>query len=114
MGALNAARRYQQRHQRQVAWDETHDDNAAYVVPPEALAALQYADTQTAVAAALNLLPPQCRIVFELSRYDEMPYQQIAETLAISPKTVENQMGKALRVLRKALAGTLRNLSILL
>ena len=52
----------------------------------EALAALHRADTETAVAAALALLPPQCRVVFELSRYEELSYQQIAETLEISPK----------------------------
>ncbi|MBO2009248.1 sigma-70 family RNA polymerase sigma factor [Hymenobacter negativus] len=107
--ALNAALRYQQRGQRQVAWEAA----PAEVVPtasPDALAALHHADTETAVAAALDLLPPQCRTVFELSRYEELSYQQIAETLEISPKTVENQMGKALRVLRGALAGALRNL----
>ena len=112
--ALNAALRYQQRGQRQVAWDEAPTEATASVVGPEALAALHHADTETAVAAALALLPPQCRVVFELSRYEELSYQQIAETLAISPKTVENQMGKALRVLRGALAGVVRNLYLVL
>lgn len=64
--------------------------------------------------AALNRLPPQCRTVFELSRYDELSYQQIAETLDISPKTVENQMGKALRILRRELSTVLKNLYSLL
>ena len=108
--ALNAALRHQQRDQRQVAWDAAPAAATAPAIAPEALAALHHADTQTAVAAALALLPPQCRVVFELSRYEELSYQQIADTLAISPKTVENQMGKALRVLRGALAGALRNL----
>ena len=112
--ALNAALRYQQRGQRQVAWEAAPAETVP-ITPPDALAALHHADTETAVAAALDLLPPQCRTVFELSRYEELSYQQIAETLEISPKTVENQMGKALRVLRGALAGALRNLySVLL
>ncbi len=113
--ALNAALRYVGRNKRQVAWDDAPAADTAPAVTPDALAALHHADTETAVAAALALLPPQCRVVFELSRYEELSYRQIAETLAISPKTVENQMGKALRVLRGALAGALRNLySVLL
>lgn len=113
--ALNAALRYAARDKKQVAWDDAPPAATAAAAAPDALAALHHADTETAVAAALALLPPQCRVVFELSRYEELSYQEIAETLAISPKTVENQMGKALRVLRGALAGAVRNLySVLL
>lgn len=112
--ALNAALRHAERGQRQVAWDAAPAEATAAAQPPAALEALHQADTEAAVAAALALLPSQCRVVFELSRYEEMSYQQIAEALSISPKTVENQVGKALRVLRGALAGTLRNLYSLL
>ena len=109
---LNAALRYRQRDQRQVAWDEA--PLTAAPTAPDALADLHAADTAAAVAAALALLPPQCRLIFELSRYEELSYQQIAEALALSPKTVENQMGKALRILRRELAGVLKNLYALL
>lgn len=53
---------------------------------------------------ALDLLPPQCRHVFELSRFEELKYREIADQLGISIKTVETQMGKALRLLRQQLA----------
>jgi len=109
---LNAAMRYQQRSQRQVAWDDASPATAP--VAPDPLADLHAAETADAVQAALAQLPPQCRVVFELSRYEEMSYQQIAEALEISPKTVENQMGKALRILRRELAGVLKNLYWLL
>jgi RNA polymerase sigma-70 factor, ECF subfamily len=49
---------------------------------------------------ALNNLPEQCRTVFQLSRFEELKYQQIADTLGISIKTVEAQMGKALKIMR--------------
>jgi RNA polymerase sigma-70 factor (ECF subfamily) len=49
---------------------------------------------------ALALLPPQCLVIFKLSRFGGLTYQQIASELGLSVKTVENQMGKALRILR--------------
>ncbi len=53
---------------------------------------------------ALDTLPPQCRHIFELSRFETLKYREIADQLGISIKTVETQMGKALRVLRVQLA----------
>ncbi|WP_345231947.1 RNA polymerase sigma-70 factor [Olivibacter ginsenosidimutans] len=53
---------------------------------------------------ALGLLPEKCRIIFQMSRFEELKYQEIADRLEISIKTVENQMGKALKILRFALA----------
>ena len=47
-------------------------------------------------------LPEKCRLIFKYSRNDGMPVKQIAEELSISPKTVENQLNKALKQLRLA------------
>ena len=55
------------------------------------------------IHAALNELPEQCRTIFQMSRFDELKYREIAEKLGISVKTVENQMGKALKLLRAKL-----------
>lgn len=52
---------------------------------------------------AIRALPDACRTVFILSRYEQMSYKQIAEKLNISVKTVENQMTKALKHLRRYL-----------
>ena len=52
---------------------------------------------------AMNDLPEQCRTIFQLSRFDELKYREIADTLGLSIKTVENQMGKALKILRSKL-----------
>lgn len=59
---------------------------------------------QQEIDQAIDSLPEKCRLVFVLSRYEEMSYQQIADHLDISIKTVENQISKALKSLRKALA----------
>jgi len=53
---------------------------------------------------AIDTLPEQCRIIFCLSRFEELKYAEIAEQLDISVKTVENQMGKALKILREKLS----------
>ena len=55
------------------------------------------------IHAALNELPEQCRTIFQMSRFDELKYREIADKLGISVKTVENQMGKALKLLRTKL-----------
>jgi len=48
-------------------------------------------------------MPPQCRKIFELSRFNGLKYREIASTLQISIKTVEAQMSKALMLLRTEL-----------
>lgn len=109
--ALNAALRQQERGRRQVALDDAPP--AAEPQAVDALEQLHYQEAEDSVTAALHQLPPQCRTVFELSRYEELSYQQIADTLDISPKTVENHMGKALRILRRELSSVMRNLYVL-
>jgi RNA polymerase sigma-70 factor (ECF subfamily) len=52
---------------------------------------------------AMNELPEQCRTIFYMSRFDELKYREIASQMGLSIKTVEAQMGKALKVLRKKL-----------
>jgi RNA polymerase sigma-70 factor (ECF subfamily) len=49
---------------------------------------------------ALAKLPEKCRAIFFLSRFEDLKYQEIADQLNISIKTVETHMGKALRILR--------------
>lgn len=56
------------------------------------------------IREAIDKLPSERRKVFILSRYDGLTYGQIAEKLDISVKTVENQMGKALKSLRVELS----------
>ncbi|MDN5284696.1 MAG: polymerase sigma-70 factor [Mucilaginibacter sp.] len=48
---------------------------------------------------AINDLPEGCRAIFQLSRFEQLKYEEIADYLHISIKTVEGQMGRALRML---------------
>ena len=63
---------------------------------------------------ALNELPEQCRTVFQMSRFEDMKYREIADKLDISIKTVEKHMGKAFKLLKTKLVDFLPLLLILL
>jgi RNA polymerase sigma-70 factor (family 1) len=56
------------------------------------------------IVSAVAKLPEQCRIIFSMSRFEELKYNEIAERMGLSVKTIENQIGKALKIMRKELA----------
>jgi len=51
----------------------------------------------------IELLPTERKRIFRMSRMEGLKYREIADKLNISPKTVEAQMGKALKFLREQL-----------
>lgn len=63
---------------------------------------LEAKELQEIINDTIDLLPEKCRIVFMMSRHEEMSYKEIAAELEISIKTVENQISKALKILRTA------------
>ena len=60
-------------------------------------------ELEVKIQEAMEHLPEQCRLVFKLSRFEELKYSEIAQQLGISIKTVENHMGKALKIMREQL-----------
>jgi RNA polymerase sigma-70 factor (ECF subfamily) len=66
------------------------------------------------VLKALSVLPEKCRMVFTLSRYDGLTYDEIAEYLGVAPKTVENQMGIAFQKLREFLLPVWKKVLVIL
>jgi RNA polymerase sigma-70 factor, ECF subfamily len=71
-------------------------------------------ELESRIYKAMEVLPEQCRLVFKLSRFEELKYAEIAEQLAISIKTVENHMGKALKIMREQLKDYLPLLLVLM
>lgn len=65
---------------------------------------LDQQELQQRLHQAIDRLPERCRLVFTMSKIEEMSHQEIADALGISPKTIENQMTKAYRFLREWLA----------
>lgn len=70
---------------------------------PSALQQLEEEDIKKRLDTAIHSLPEKCRVVFIMSRYEELSYAEISQELNISVKTVENQIGKALKILRSAI-----------
>ena len=77
---------------------------ATLPTPDQADSDVREDELRVAIQAAIGGLPDRCREVFELSRIHGLKYAEIATSLGISVKTVEAQMGKALRVMREKLA----------
>ena len=55
---------------------------------------------EAALNRAIGELPEKCRVIFLLSRNEGLTHKEIAEELSLSPKTVENQIGIAIKKLR--------------
>jgi RNA polymerase sigma-70 factor (ECF subfamily) len=65
---------------------------------------LEEAELNDRVNQSINELPEKCREIFLLCRFEGLKYSQIAEKLNISVKTVEMQMGIALKKLKDKLS----------
>ena len=74
-------------------------------------AEIESMELEEKIREVIASLPERCRVIFEMNRFDGMKYAEIATKLDISVKTVENQMSKALKILREQLS---KYLSILL
>jgi RNA polymerase sigma-70 factor (ECF subfamily) len=86
-----------ERHAREIA-TETYESAES---PSDVL---QYKELQAKIARILERLPERCGKIFTMNRFEGLRYSEIAEKLSISVKTVEANMGKALKEFRKALA----------
>ncbi len=65
--------------------------------------AAELSDLQKKIKRSINALPLQRKKIFLMSRYDGLKYQQIADELGISIRTVEKQMSAALKFMRTEL-----------
>ena len=72
-------------------------------VDPDAEATMISAELIKKIEAAIDQLPPQCKIIFKLAKEDKLKYKEIAQLLAISVKTIDNQLAAALKKIASVL-----------
>lgn len=94
---LNRIKHYKVRAVHAREWKATQSGEA------DASDHLQADELNRRINSAIEMLPEQCRKIFRMSRFEQLKYQEIADRLGLSVKTVENQMGKALKVIRESL-----------
>jgi RNA polymerase sigma-70 factor (ECF subfamily) len=82
--------------------DEAVAGELTHTVDPERI--LHFKELKAHLDEAVLQLPLRCRQIFMMSRYDGLRYKEISEILSISEKTVENQLIKALSIVRTHLA----------
>lgn len=90
-------RRIKAEHHQNIAYNSTEQIHDA-----EGL--ISQGELEQQIKDAIESLPPRCKEVFTMSRFEQLSYAEIAGKLNISSNTVEVQMVKALRILRERLA----------
>ncbi len=71
---------------------------------------VDYALLNDVIEQSIEQLPPRCRTIFVLCRFEGLKYKEISELLNISVKTVENQMGIAIKKLALELKPEIKKL----
>lgn len=62
-----------------------------------------FIELDTLYQSAYKNLPSQCQLIFKLHKIDGLKYSEISDLLSLSTKTIEAQMSKALRIIRKVI-----------
>lgn len=65
-----------------------------------------YHELERQIAQVLDTLPPRCREIFTMSRFEGLKNREIADRLDISVKVVEKHIGRALAAFRTHLRST--------
>src|SRR5664280_1499858 len=85
------------RHAEEMSYQQTESQESPSDI-------LNYKELQEKVARIIERLPEKCGKIFTMSRFEGLKYTEIAEKLSVSVKTVEANMGRALKEFRKELA----------
>lgn len=71
------------------------NDHIHFIPDPETL--LVSAEAVKKIIAAVDQLPPRCKLIFKLIREDGLKYKDVATLLNLSVKTVEAQLSIAVK-----------------
>lgn len=88
---------------RSMELDQAYESNSeAACQQPDSV--VQYEELRQQVETTIGSLPPQCRKIFLMHRFEDKKYAEIAEALHLSPRTVEVQIRKASHFVREVLS----------
>ena len=99
--AVNKSLNYLKMHKR-FDWGEEHFSEHTPSKELSAQQQLEASDLQAAINQCIDKLPAKCKTIFSLSRFEKFSHKEIAAQLGISTKTIENQITKALKLIRAA------------
>ena len=89
------------KHHEKIRWMEMHYQYESLVRLGDDY--LEFNELKEKIDQAIRNLPEHCRIVFEMSRFEDLKNREIADKLGVSQKTVEAHLTKALKILRNDL-----------
>jgi RNA polymerase sigma-70 factor (ECF subfamily) len=89
-------KRVVERHAVEMSYNQTESQESPSDI-------LHYKELQARITRILERLPERCGQIFYMSRFEGLKYTEIAEKLSVSVKTVESNMGRALKAFRKEL-----------
>ncbi len=100
---LNTLKRRQilLKHHESIKWMEMHYQYESLARMGDDY--MEFKELKAKIDHAIQHLPEHCRVVFELSRFEELKNREIAEILGVTQKTVEAHLTKALKILRNDL-----------
>jgi RNA polymerase sigma-70 factor (family 1) len=103
VSAKNHCLNHLRRHRRTatIDLDNLREDALQFQADPESL--LIRAETMNRVLAAIDCLPPKCKLIFQLVKQEGLKYKEVARVLDISVKTVEAQLAIAVKKIGQAL-----------
>jgi RNA polymerase sigma-70 factor (family 1) len=90
--------------------DFTYEFTSTYITPEEAILTSELFQR---IQSVINELPPRCKLVYKLAKEDKLRYKDISAILNISVKTVDNQLGTALKRIAAAINFRLKKDSVI-
>ena len=85
---------------------EMPDEFPVASLDANAMDKIQAREVEERIQLLIDMLPKKCKQVFLLSRMHELSYKEIASVMDITPKTVENQIGIALKFLKQGMGNS--------
>ena len=96
-------RRYKQRLFKSTDVDESELNENLDSLSAIDMSLISFSEIEQIIEHTIRRLPPQCRTVFLLSRFEDKKNREISEELGISLKTVEMHVSRALKLFRTTL-----------